>query len=99
MCPQGASSPVHAPHKTSVRLLAHIGARDETVAYISCCWLVCGGIAQPHAAAQRPLAVIDEDLARKLPARILVVEDNPVNSKVALRFLQIMGYKPGMHVV
>jgi len=35
-------------------------------------------------------------LSLVLPARILIVEDDPVSSKVALRFLQRMGYDPGM---
>ena len=41
---------------------------------------------------ERPVA-IPEDLASKIPLRILVVEDNPNNRKVVLRMLGQIGYQ------
>lgn len=38
-------------------------------------------------------ATLDNDLANKLPMRILVAEDNPINQRVACKVLERMGYQ------
>jgi len=38
---------------------------------------------------------VSRNLGHELPARILIVEDNPVNAKIASHLLKLMGYTPG----
>jgi signal transduction histidine kinase/HPt (histidine-containing phosphotransfer) domain-containing protein len=49
----------------------------------------------PHSAAQSPAPVKSEkSLAEQMPMRILLVDDNTINQKVAVRILQQFGYQP-----
>lgn len=41
-------------------------------------------------------SVLDPELATKLPLRLLVVEDNPINQKLAVQLLVKMGYFPDL---
>lgn len=44
--------------------------------------------------APRTLSPFDQDLAMRIPLRVLVAEDNPVNQRVIVAMLERFGYEP-----
>ncbi|HYV26500.1 MAG TPA: response regulator, partial [Candidatus Eisenbacteria bacterium] len=53
--------------------------------------VVSGSI--PATPKPAPTAKLDPKLATRLPLRVLLCDDNPINQKVAMRLLQQMGYR------
>jgi signal transduction histidine kinase/HPt (histidine-containing phosphotransfer) domain-containing protein len=51
-------------------------------------------LVSPHTQSRAPEPTKADKLAEKLPLRMLVVDDNAINLKVAVRILQQMGYQP-----
>ena len=77
----GFFSTIPKPWK-SCRLAAGIDSRSQS-----------GRCAGPVPAIE-PQRVLEPGSALKLPVKILVVEDNPINRQVVITVLQTLGYQP-----
>jgi signal transduction histidine kinase/HPt (histidine-containing phosphotransfer) domain-containing protein/BarA-like signal transduction histidine kinase len=92
LAPMGAHS--DTPNETHI-VFAHTVAKP--VKPVQLYEVFVRALLSPKTAA-RPVEPLkpDQPLAKQLPLRVLLCDDNAINQKVAARILQQLGYQPGL---
>ncbi|MGA3285107.1 MAG: response regulator [Verrucomicrobiota bacterium] len=92
LAPMGQHS--ETPNETHL-VFGHIVAKPVKPAQL--CEVLVRALLSPKAAARpAPPPKSDQLLAKRMPMRILLCDDNAINQKVAARILQQLGYQPGL---